>query len=836
MQLSTLFYVYLPLSAIASIQPSQSSSLSAACSVVSSTSTLALSASTTSSGTLPSVAFSASSAPSASSASSIVSTASSASAQPSSTPIDPATAADISTLLTRRLSNIVGSLFNATLVPTFLSTLNSSGAWADVDYTTGCAAQRANWPAGIHLNRVATLAGAWHGALRGAETYAQDPDVLKAAKSSLDFWFSNDMTNVACLDQGGTDACPCGTPGLWDQNWFPGIIGIPKVVAQACLLLNSTLTAAELSKCVNITARAYNAFVVPAHQVGVLTGANLLDVASIGVGLGLLTTNVTLITDAYSRVHAATVVVPGPARADGIRPDGSFGQHTGILYNGNYGKDLTNDVVDLEVEAGGTSFQAGAATMSAMATLFTGDRWMIYRNLGTDALHWDFSVLGRFIAFPATDVTQATASILLNLTKIGDIGRAWDSSPITTFSTSLLKNSTSANAGNLVGNKMFFANDYMVQRGAKYVSTLKMVSTRSVNTECTNLANPFGFHLSTGALRTYLHGDEYEDIAASMDWNLIPGITTDYGATPLNCAQTMAVGIESFVGGVSDGSLGVAAFRYTNPLTKALKFQKAYFFMGADVQLVMVSNITSTTNASVISVLDQKRLHGEVVVNSDTHVAASRSAFVQDGATTETLWHDNVGYSFAASPTNAFSLTVNTARKTGNWTAIGTSPSPPTTVDLFSAYLTHQSHNSSLAYTIYPGVNLAAFRKKYKENTAVVVQNDGAVSAAIDRESGTLMAVFWQPNGGTVNFARGSPAALDMSTDGPAVVMLSLKTGVVTVSDPTQTLSSLTVKLSIGIGHMSSPRNSGSITKTLVFTLPNAASGLAGSSVSKNII
>jgi hypothetical protein len=49
-----------------------------------------------------------------------------------------------------------------------------------------------------------------------------------------------------------------------------------------------------------------------------------------------------------------------------------------------------------------------------------------------------------------------------------------------------------------------------VHRGASYVTTLKMLSTRSHNTECTNLANPFGFHLSDGALRTYLRGNEYE--------------------------------------------------------------------------------------------------------------------------------------------------------------------------------------------------------------------------------------------------------------------------------------------------------------------------------------
>lgn len=46
--------------------------------------------------------------------------------------------------------------------------------------------------------------------------------------------------------------------------------------------------------------------------------------------------NTSLITDAYQRVHDELQIHPA-VMADGIRPDGSFGQHGGLLYNGNYG-------------------------------------------------------------------------------------------------------------------------------------------------------------------------------------------------------------------------------------------------------------------------------------------------------------------------------------------------------------------------------------------------------------------------------------------------------------------------------------------------------------------
>lgn len=88
-----------------------------------------------------------------------------------------------------------------------------------------------------------------------------------------------------------------------------------------------------------MTVRSYGTF---GHQVngagGILTGANLMDVASIGVDIGILNVNVTMLNDAYNRVHAE-ITIKNTVFADGIRADGTFGQHKGLMYNGNYGKD-----------------------------------------------------------------------------------------------------------------------------------------------------------------------------------------------------------------------------------------------------------------------------------------------------------------------------------------------------------------------------------------------------------------------------------------------------------------------------------------------------------------
>lgn len=113
---------------------------------------------------------------------------------------------------------------------------------------------------------------------------------------------------------------------------------MPKLIAASCLLLNNSLTPSELGNCSKIADRAYGTFQTGIVGGAPVTGANTLDIATIGIDNALLTSNTTLLSDAFSRVHSEVVVQP-KLRTDGIKADGSFAQHGGIIYNGNYGKD-----------------------------------------------------------------------------------------------------------------------------------------------------------------------------------------------------------------------------------------------------------------------------------------------------------------------------------------------------------------------------------------------------------------------------------------------------------------------------------------------------------------
>ncbi|KXN90692.1 Chondroitinase-AC [Leucoagaricus sp. SymC.cos] len=744
-------------------------------------------------------------------------------------------------MIARRFDNIVGPLTGANNISAWMASLGTDGKWPDseVDYTTGCQGRRAAWPAQDHWQRILRMSAAWHGGMKDGEQFVKNAKLHDKISLAMDYWFGRDFTNPGCLYNGGTADCPCNNldNSLWNTNWYDNVILIPSLAGQSCLLLNDTLTTSQVGHCINMTGRSFDLFLVPLEEVSFMTGANVLDIAKIGIDGALLNLNVTQLTEAYQHIHE-TVVLQLEIKIDGIRPDGSFGQHKGVLYNGNYGKDFSNDVLDLEIQAAQTRFAAGEEPRSNLATLYDGNRWMIYYNTLTGVAHWDYSALGRFISFSALDSLGPVKGLNTNLTKVRQLGELWNNSILTEFAQSLSGGSNSANIGQVLGNRMFWDFDYMVHRGRNYVSTVKMFSTRTKNTECLNSQNPFGFHLSDGVHYTYLKGNEYEDISVAWDWNLLPGITTDYGATNLSCNETEHYGIESFVGGVSTGDIGIAVMRYTNPSTKSLQWQKAWVFLENDIQHVMVSNVTSTTDKPVLSSLDQRRHDGPIFTNDgeklEIYKNSSKNLTLDSGV--KSLWHGGVGYTFPdlSSSDGNHTLHVEVGEKSGDWTTIGIGTQPPATVDLFAAWIEHGSLSSGgLSYSMFPGTtSFSSFTTKRDQLKLQEISNNGNVSAVYDETHQTVFVVFWNENGGNITFTPNSLStfskklsSITITSSANTAIIYRFDDAAIWISDPSQSLDSVEISfgrkpMKWGLGRE----------KKFVVDLPRSE-GLAGSSV-----
>jgi len=238
----------------------------------------------------------------------------------------------------------------------------------------------------------------------------------------------------------------------------------------------------------------------------------------------------------------------------------------------------------------------------------------------------------------------------------------------------------------------------------------------------------------------------------------------------------------------------------------------------------MIALITSTTTAPVFSVLDQRLHSGNVFIDGATASTGNYSGV-------SSLWHAGTGYTFNAS-NPATSLSLQLGPRTGSWQAIGSSSAPPNTVDMFAAWLSHDDITAPVTYVMYPGTTQADFAQKAQtESTNLhVVRNDGSISALVDSAHNTAFIAFWTTAGSTFTVPSLTPGvgAIQVKSNGSSSLILQMNTWVVTVSDPTQTLTSLLLNFTLLTG--AAPPGWGTA-KSRALTVPLPVGGVAGDSV-----
>lgn len=240
------------------------------------------------------------------------------------------------------------------------------------------------------------------------------------------------------------------------------IIATPSNIGGICLLLEKQLTTSQLAICTRIQARSYATIDTGLRTVSSFTGANLLDIASVGITLGLQNQDADTLQAALEDFYRGVEISPKVA-GDGIQSDGSFMQHAGLLYNGNYGKDYINDLLSVFTETKETDLAPPTSAQIAFETLISGSEWMIIADTKLKSLLWQYSVIGRMISFRYSD-DQASGGVAIDLDKVEESAEGWDTEANVVAITDRLQapSTDDANQGNLVGTRYFYNSDYMV--------------------------------------------------------------------------------------------------------------------------------------------------------------------------------------------------------------------------------------------------------------------------------------------------------------------------------------------------------------------------------------
>ena len=595
-----------------------------------------------------------------------------------------------------------------TLAYKYAQSLGPNDRWSDVDYQDQ---STATWKTSEHLERTLVMAK-----MSRLLQNQGKPDTNLDAKiiGALRAWTEGDFHN---------------------PNWWWNQIGAPQLTGEIALLMRPKLSSPELAAVEAILARSD-------WQKGPWTGANLTWGVEIQIVRGCLENNAKTVAEGYERMYQEIKIV-SPTE-EGIEQDDSFHQHGAQLYNGGYGLFYANDVGRYVAPAWGTRFQIPADRMAIFSSyLLDGEQWMVRGNT------FDYSASGRvitrrgFVAAPEDwtlgPISPAGAAYSLNNT-IAMLA-AKPTQRQREFQEFAARLQQQSRAQELTGNKQFWCSDFMVHRRKAFSTSVKMLSSRTLNGEVVNGEGNKSQHLSDGVNLLYLKGDEYRDIFPVWDWTKLPGTTAIQGT--LQTGESNPVGVRgksAFAGGVSDGTYGMAAMKLSRGKLDATKawffFDDSYLCLGAGIKM------DGDAEHSVATDVNQTLLRGDVTTN-EAAGPLENGAHSFPGRRTVWVHHDDVGYVFP----NGGNIELSIGPQEGRWSDIGSGSNEPVSLQVFNLWIDHGYTPSASAYQylVMPGASVADTNYQAEHPSTVELANNERIQAVWNKRLSIAMIAFYQP-------------------------------------------------------------------------------------------
>jgi chondroitin AC lyase len=558
------------------------------------------------------------------------------------------------------------------------NSIQADGSWKDIDYTDQA---RSVWLTSKHVNNLLVMAKANH--------VAPDATVKAALISGVEWWLKNDPHN---------------------PNWWWNEIGIPQLLGETAMIMGDDLTDDQRARVIAIVKRSVWTK---------WTGQNLVWGCGNQVLRGVLERNEQTVADAYKRMYEE-IRVEKP-QGEGIMADASFHQHGPQFYSGGYGLAFANDVGRFVSYSWGTKFQIPREQLDIYSRfILDGEQWMIR---GTT---FDYSATGR-------EITRKGKSA---------VPRNWNGGPVTPVGAAYgLGNTMSrlakldvprqdeyaqfaarlngdGSAKPLSGNRYYWCSDYMSHQRPDFMISVRMFSSRLLNTELVNDEGKKSHHLADGCTFIYRTGDEYRDIFPVWDWNKVPGTTAEQTELKADRKSISMKGQSDFVGGVSNGIDGAAAQDLIHGPLKARKF----WLLTPSGLIALGAGINCDSDNDVVTCIDQRLQNGKYETSSDY---AS---------------HDGITYRAPGEQ----KLVCTVGPQTGSWAEIGTGSSDPVTSNVFKLWIDHgvRPKDASYAYSVHTALSK-------------VLSNTADLQAAVDDEDELVGAVFWKPGAiDGLNFGR----------------------------------------------------------------------------------
>jgi chondroitin AC lyase len=610
-------------------------------------------------------------------------------------PIDSVEVANI----TLRLRTLLSKNFpEKSTVLKLMTTMHKNGSWDGIDYQN---TDVLSWAPSRHLAYVFSMCQSF--ANSKSELFQND-SLEKAIHLSFGFWVDHNFTS---------------------RNWWYNDIGASNSLSDILVLLGGKITDNELLRTLNQMRGSYIS----------QEGQNLVWRAAIQLKIGLVTFNrghINLLGSAIDRIMNSAAIMENEIAItpdEGIQPDWSFHQHGQQLQFGNYGLTFAQSQVEW------------AWVLNESSLKYSSEKLSILRNYilkGMASVVWkqvmDISGCGRSLSpgIRATLGSQTISTIAL-LSEI----QPEDKELYADYSDCLTGKTRECKV--IPQNTYFWRSDFMVHRTTRYYLSVRTHSRFIQSTESGIGQNLSGAYLADGATYLYQGGKEYHDILPVWNWHRIPG-TTNYPFEPLPQLSWSGLPNESnFVGGVSDGNLGLSSMLF---MRDSLTAYKSWFF-GPNGLVCLGTGITGGKKSDISTTVNQSLIAGDITVGFDkgeTNISAHKSLNRKD---IRWAYHDQAGYLFLQKNT----VHVENEEQEGDWKKVYTGGSDKVIKgNVFNVWIDHGINplNGSYAYAVFPKQSLDSIKFYAAHSPLKIIRNDTLVQALEYPKAGIWQAVFYK--------------------------------------------------------------------------------------------
>jgi len=650
---------------------------------------------------------------------------------------------DLETVRNRIIADLLAPDIDEKEIQRLTQRMLPDGSWPDIDYDD---VSRTGFEHSKHLSHMLELGRAYK---KYGTQFFGSPEVKKAASSALDFWIRHDFI--------------C-------ENWWWNEMGTPGNMINLLLVMDDALTEDQKKKGLRIAGRAN------LEGVGARPGGDLIQIAAMMGKQALFQRDEAFLEQVLGIMADEIKVTTGR----GLKPDMSFHHRTdNVISTLSYGSGYIGSFVYWIAKIQGTKYFLPEKSLELLVDYFLDgiSQSMVYgiypdpgaRNremTRQGALHPS----GTDLAEKLLQISSYRKGELENIIKIkkGEI------------------------APNIAKNRFFWHSEYFTHQRPTYFASVRMHSSRNRTMEEPH--NEEGLkmhHFGDGSNLLSLTGREFVDIYPVWDWQKIPGTTTVQKPQLPHWKEIAKKGLTDFVGGISDGTYGAAAFDFQSP-HDPLEARKSWFFFD-DEYVCLGTAIHSTAPYPVATTINQTLLDGDVVAKQGG-VEISLPEGEHTLERVSWILHNQVAYLFPM----ATALQLRNTTATGNWRQINHQAWATTEEvqkEVFSVGIDHgiQPEAAQYAYIVLPNVD-ALKANAYQKNPAVtVLANSPQIQAVQHLETNRSQIVFYQA--GEIQLNKN----LSLKVDQACMVMITADENEIyqlVVSDPSHKRNKLTLEVS----------------------------------------